>query len=96
MFLYYNSKARWANRSYRGGFSVILAVDIMSLFGRLKNIFSGNQGNVNDGKKKPQHSFIKSDADPNEFWEIVGELGDGAFGKVYKVNLLKLIWQCYP
>lgn len=63
----------------------------MSLFGRLKSIFSGVQGSVSDGKKKLQHSFIKSDADPNEFWEIVGELGDGAFGKVYKVNLLKLI-----
>lgn len=68
----------------------------MSLFGRLKNIFSGNQGNPNDGKKKPQHSFIKFDADPNEFWEIVGELGDGAFGKVYKVTLLKLISQHFP
>lgn len=24
------------------------------------------------------------DCDPNEYWEMIGELGDGAFGKVYK------------
>lgn len=57
----------------------------MSVFGKLKSIFFNQTHSVNDNRKKPQHSFIKFDADPNEFWEIVGELGDGAFGKVYKV-----------
>lgn len=26
------------------------------------------------------------DCDPAEFWEMIGELGDGAFGKVYKAQ----------
>lgn len=29
---------------------------------------------------------MKRDLNPEEFWEIIGELGDGAFGKVYKVR----------
>jgi len=34
---------------------------------------------------------IKMDCNPEDFWEMVGELGDGAFGKVYKVSM----WSCY-
>ena len=26
--------------------------------------------------------FQQDDVDPEQFWEIIGELGDGAFGKV--------------
>lgn len=37
-------------------------------------------------KKKKEFSYIIKDVDPNSVWEIVGELGDGSFGKVYKVN----------
>ena len=55
----------------------------MPILDKLKNIFSGGGG---DSKKKlKQFPFIKRGVDPNELWEIVGELGDGAFGKVYKV-----------
>lgn len=25
------------------------------------------------------------ECDPEEYWDMIGELGDGAFGKVYKV-----------
>ncbi|KAF3827898.1 hypothetical protein GH733_001133 [Mirounga leonina] len=35
-------------------------------------------------KKKKQYEHVKRDLNPEEFWEIIGELGDGAFGKVYK------------
>lgn len=57
----------------------------MSILEKLKNIFSGREG---DSKKKLKHySYIRRDFDPSELWEIVGELGDGAFGKVYKVSL---------
>lgn len=42
-------------------------------------------------KKKKQYDHVHRDANPEEIWEIVGELGDGAFGKVYKVKA-KRIW----
>ncbi|XP_064631281.1 serine/threonine-protein kinase 10-A-like isoform X2 [Lineus longissimus] len=37
-------------------------------------------------KKKKTYNNIRRDRDPSEIWEIVGELGDGAFGKVYKTK----------
>ena len=36
------------------------------------------------GKKKYPHLTL--DRDPAQVWEIVNEIGDGAFGKVYKVR----------
>ena len=61
----------------------------MPLFGKLKNIFTSGPTESGDGKKKLKYPLIKQDADPNELWLNVGELGDGAFGKVYKVNNFK-------
>jgi len=40
------------------------------------------------GKKK-EYPNIVQDVDPLESWIKVGELGDGAFGKVFKVSLDK-------
>lgn len=40
----------------------------------------------NDAKKKKVFNNIRMDTDPEEFWDMVGDLGDGAFGKVYKVR----------
>uniref|UniRef100_A0A8C1ULP7 non-specific serine/threonine protein kinase n=1 Tax=Cyprinus carpio TaxID=7962 RepID=A0A8C1ULP7_CYPCA len=37
-------------------------------------------------KKKKQYDHVHRDANPEEIWEIVGELGDGAFGKVFKAQ----------
>ncbi|XP_061584446.1 STE20-like kinase b [Cololabis saira] len=37
-------------------------------------------------RKKKQYEHVRRDEDPEEFWRIVGELGDGAFGKVYKAE----------
>lgn len=54
----------------------------MSLFSNLKKVL--HIGN-NEAKKKKVFNNIKLDVDPEEIWEMIGELGDGAFGKVYKV-----------
>lgn len=37
-------------------------------------------------KKKKQYEHVRRDENPEEIWDIIGELGDGAFGKVYKVG----------
>lgn len=39
-----------------------------------------------DGGTKPTNSVIQQDVDPTASWDLIGELGDGAFGKVYKVR----------
>lgn len=36
-------------------------------------------------QKKREYKNLTKGVDPNEIWEICGELGDGTFGKVYKV-----------
>ena len=41
---------------------------------------------LNGGKKKKSYSSLITDRDPAATWEIVSELGDGAFGKVYKAR----------
>ena len=52
----------------------------MSLLEKFRSFFGGEK------KKKVWNTNIKRDEDPSTIWEIVGELGDGAFGKVYKVR----------
>ncbi|XP_062988682.1 STE20-like serine/threonine-protein kinase isoform X2 [Elgaria multicarinata webbii] len=37
-------------------------------------------------KKKKQYEHVKRDLNPEDYWEIIGELGDGAFGKVFKAQ----------
>ena len=56
----------------------------MSLLSGLKKVLHIGYGN--EAKKKKVFNNIKLDCDPEEYWEMVGELGDGAFGKVYKVR----------
>ena len=41
-------------------------------------------------KKVKQYEHVHRDINPNDIWEIIGELGDGAFGKVYKVRVVSI------
>ncbi|XP_014895314.1 serine/threonine-protein kinase 10-like isoform X1 [Poecilia latipinna] len=56
------------------------AGDIMSFF-NFRKIFK-----LGVEKKKKQYEHVRRDENPEEIWEIVGELGDGAFGKVFKAQ----------
>lgn len=53
----------------------------MSLFGKIFRL-------PTEKKKVKQYEHVRRNVNPAEVWELVGELGDGAFGKVYKVSLI--------
>ncbi|XP_075297988.1 serine/threonine-protein kinase 10 [Opisthocomus hoazin] len=37
-------------------------------------------------RRSKEYEHVRRDLDPADVWEVVGELGDGAFGKVYKAK----------
>ncbi|XP_051896691.1 serine/threonine-protein kinase 10-like [Pristis pectinata] len=51
----------------------------MSFFSFMKRFKLGPER-----KKARQYEHVKRDVDPEDVWKIIGELGDGAFGKVFK------------
>ena len=55
----------------------------MSFLSSLKKVL-----NIGSDNKKKRRGFqhIKCDTIPEDIWEIIGELGDGAFGKVHKAR----------
>lgn len=62
----------------------------MSFLSGLKKVL--HLGN-NEAKKKKVFNNIHMDCDVDDFWEMIGELGDGAFGKVYKVIFFNDLYQ---
>lgn len=56
----------------------------MSFLSSFKKLF--RFGGDDNGKKGQWNRHIKKDIDPLTIWEIIGELGDGAFGVVFKVS----------
>lgn len=54
-------------------------------FGRFSKLF--RLPTMDMKKKAKQYEHVNRDVNPNDIWEIIGELGDGAFGKVYKVSV---------
>ena len=56
----------------------------MAFFKNLKNLFTG--GGESTSKRRRVLNNVKVGIDPEAVWELQGELGDGAFGKVYKAS----------
>lgn len=59
----------------------------MPILDKIKSFITGGGVlNLEQKGKARICDFIKRGHDPEEIWKAVGELGDGAFGKVYKVT----------
>lgn len=67
----------------------------MSFFSGLKKVlhFGGGIGRSGDGHSQGSRklpAILRMEVDPAGSWDFIGELGDGAFGKVYKVILVHI------
>ena len=59
----------------------------MPLLDRFKQLFKANEtGGVGRSSKRFAH-YARKQYNPVDDWLIIGELGDGAFGKVQKAQL---------
>jgi len=67
-------------------FDTFLAMPILD---KIRSIFQVSPPYSETRKKSTrvlQH--LKSDVDPESVWEVIGVLGNGSFGKVYKVRAI--------
>ena len=58
----------------------------MPFFAGLKKALNFGSAAAENKKRKALFTNIRTDANPEDVWELVGELGDGAFGKVHKAQ----------
>lgn len=58
----------------------------MPFFSNLKKVLSLGSSGGQEKRRKQLFANIITGQDPEDVWEIVGELGDGAFGKVHKAR----------
>ncbi|XP_054167403.1 serine/threonine-protein kinase 10-like [Oppia nitens] len=56
-----------------------------ALLDKIGKIFKGSNGSSDVKRKKVYHN-IRFNENPEDFWRIIGEVGDGAFGKVFKAE----------
>ena len=64
----------------------------MPILDKIKSkFFAGSEKHGRSQRKSKALQSINVGQNPLEIWEIVGELGDGAFGKVYKVCVIFLL-----
>ena len=64
----------------------------MSFFSNFKKLFRFGTDDSNVHKKGQWNQHIKKDIDPLQRWEILSEIGEGAFGAVYKVCIVLFIF----
>ncbi|GFS00533.1 serine/threonine-protein kinase 10 [Elysia marginata] len=58
----------------------------MSFLSNFKKLFKFGTDDTNAHKKGQWNQHIKKDIDPLQNWEILSEIGEGAFGAVYKAR----------
>ncbi|KAF7637556.1 Protein kinase domain-containing protein [Meloidogyne graminicola] len=59
----------------------------MDVFGMFKNLLLGQQSDNQSANLKLPPIILK-DVNPKDYWEVICEIGEGAFGKIEKVSSL--------
>jgi len=68
----------------------------MPILEKIKSIFQVSVPYCETRKKSKVLQYLKGDVNPETVWEVIGVLGDGSFGKVYKVlEFLLAISSCH-
>jgi len=67
----------------------------MSLLEKLKNLFTSSALSVSTKKQPVLPACIHLNEDPDLHWTVAEKIGDGAFGKIFKVYLVLIFVLCY-
>ena len=58
----------------------------MPFFAGLKKALNIGSAAAESKKRKALFANIRTEENPEDVWELIGELGDGAYGKVHKAR----------